>query len=429
MNEKNEKLVLLPDIGDFKQVPVIELMVKVGDIIKADQSIVTLETEKATMEIPAPYAGKVSQLFIKLGDKVSKGDKILSLEADASVAEIKVEAVATATEAVKTPVEIAVPAVAPVIPAASPATIIAASPSSVEIYAGPATRRLARELGLSLEKVQGTGPRGRILTTDVHSYVKQALTSSPVSTPMAGIIAGPVIDFKKFGPIEEKALSRIKRLTATNLHRNWISIPHVTQFDEVDITELEVFRKAQQPRAEKSKAKLTLLLFVMKALVQTLKAFPQFNASLSADGQNLIFKKYYHIGIAVDTPNGLVVPVIRNVDQKSLIDLALELGTLSAKAREGKLSADDMQGNTFTISSLGGVGGTAFTPIINAPDVAILGLSKMAWKPVYQDEQFVARLILPLSLSYDHRVIDGAEAARFTSALVQHLNDIRTLLL
>ncbi len=433
--------VRVPDIGDFKDVEVIEIMVKPGDRVAAEASLITVESDKATMEIPAPAAGVVREVKLKLGDKVSQGSPILMLETGA----------ATTAPAPSAPAAAAPPAAAPArassreeeapfVPQPLPTRTgpvpfePTAEPAAFKPHASPSVRKFARELGVDLTKVQGSGPKGRILHGDVQAFVKGVMTKAPAPAAApsgAGLPfdlpAWPKVDFAKFGPVEVKPLSRIKRISGANLHRNWVAIPHVTQFDEADITELEAFRKASSPDSEKQGFKLTLLAFLLKACMTALRQHPEFNASL--DGENLVVKKYYHIGVAVDTPDGLVVPVIRDVDRKGVFDLARELSEVSKLAREKKLKPGDMQGGTFSISSLGGIGGTAFTPIINAPEVAILGVSRSSMRPVYKDGQFVPRLMLPLSLSYDHRVIDGALAARFTSYLASVLSDIRRSLL
>ena len=442
--------VVVPDIGDFKDVAVIEVLVKPGDAVAKEQSLITLESDKATMEIPSPSDGVVRELKIKVGDKVSKGSPILLLSATAGAAPAAAASAAPATSA---PLAAPAPAQAPSRPAASaPAAAPAPSPRPVprepqeEVgampHASPSVRKFARELGVDLRQVQGSGPKGRILHTDVQAFVKGALSKGPTQvsakagTPLPfNLPAWPEVDFAKFGPVETKPLSRIQKLSGPYLHRNWISIPHVTQFDEADITDLEAFRKAQTAETEKKGFKLTMLAFMIKACVTALRQFPVFNSSLDKSGENVIIKKYYHVGVAVDTPGGLVVPVVRDADRKGVFDLAHELADISKLARDGKLKPGDLQGGTFSISSLGGIGGTAFTPIINAPEVAILGVSRGAYRPVYagKDEKgkdlFNARLMLPLSLSYDHRVIDGATAARFSSFLVSVLSDIRKLIL
>lgn len=420
------KQVLVPDIGNYKDVPVIEVMVKAGDTVSAEQSLLTLETDKATMDVPAPFAGIVKEIKIKVGDKVSEGALIVVIEASgtaATPAPAAAAPVAAAPAAKAAPAPVAAPAPAPV--AAAPAA------SGGKSHASPSIRRFARELGVDLTQVRGSSPKGRINKDDVQNFVKQALSQPRGGAGGGGmqVLAMPVIDFAKFGAIESKPLSRIQKISGANLHRNWVTIPHVTQFDEADISEMEAFRKQIGAEYAKQNIKITPLAFMIKAAAIALQQFPTFNASLDASGENLVLKKYFHIGVAVDTPNGLMVPVIRDVDQKGIAQLAKELGEISAKARDLKITAADMQGGCFSISSLGGIGGTAFTPIINAPEVAILGVSKASMKPVYQDGEFVPRLMLPLSLSYDHRVIDGAAAARFTTYLAQVLADIRRLAL
>lgn len=434
--------VKVPDIGDFKEVEVIELMVKVGDTIKVDQSLITVESDKASMEIPSSHAGVVKEVKVKVGDKVALGSLVVIVEADGAAASAEVSAPAPATA----PAPVAAPAAAPApaaalapIPVAASVVGIATAPAG-KAHASPSIRKFARELGVDLSKVPGTAPKGRITQQDVQNYVKGVIVgsaSAPVasaaSTNGSGIglnlLPWPSLDFSKFGATETQPLSRIKKLSGPNLHRNWVMIPHVTQFDEADISDLEEFRKSSNAALAKSGVKLTMLAFVVKASVSALKKFPAFNSSLDASGENLILKQYYNIGFAADTPNGLVVPVVKNADQKTLSQIANEMGELSAQARDGKLKPADMQGATFTISSLGGIGGTAFTPIINAPEVAILGLSKSSMKPVWDGKQFAPRLMLPLSLSYDHRVIDGAMAAKFTAYLADVLADLRKTML
>ena len=424
--------VPVPDIGEFKDVEVIELLVKPGDAVAKEQSLITLESDKATMEIPSPAAGVVKELRIKAGDRVSKGSPILVLELGEKAAGKPAEKPA------EKPAPEGPKAVAKRAPAPAPAE--PREEGAAKPHASPSVRKFARELGVPLARVQGSGPKGRILHSDVQGFVKGALSGGAPATAKGGglpfdLPAWPEVDFAKFGPIEAKPLSRIQKLSGPYLHRNWISIPHVTQFDEADITDLEAFRKAQGAETEKRGFKLTMLAFMIKACVTALRQFPQFNASLERSGENVILKKYYHIGVAVDTPGGLVVPVVRDANRKGVFDLAQELAGISKLARDGKLKAADLQGGTFSISSLGGIGGTAFTPIINAPEVAILGVSRSVWKPVFKgkddkgNDVFSARLMLPLSLSYDHRVIDGATAARFTTYLVSVLSDIRKSLL
>ena len=444
--------VKVPDIGDFTDVPVIEVLVKPGDTVKAEDSLVTLESDKATMDVPAPAAGVIKSLGVKVGDKVSEGHLILTLEEAAGAA-----APAQAAPASKA-AQPAAPARAPAAPApaapptkpptAAPAAPIAPAPpmhatapsapiddaAFRKAHASPSVRAHARALGVDLSQIQGSGPAGRILQEDVENYVKQVMSGAKVANAVAGaggaalgLLPWPQVDFAKFGPVETRPLSRIKKIAGANLHRNWVLIPHVTNHDDADITELEAFRVQLNKENEKAGIKVTLLAFLIKACVWALKKFPEFNASL--DGENLVLKQYYHIGFAADTPNGLVVPVIRNADQKGVLAIAGEMGELSAKAREGKLGPADMQGGCFSISSLGGIGGTYFTPIINAPEVAILGVCRSSTRPVWDGKQFAPRLILPLSLSWDHRVIDGAAAARFNSYLASLLADMRRTML
>jgi pyruvate dehydrogenase E2 component (dihydrolipoamide acetyltransferase) len=436
------KEVLVPDIGDFKEVDVIEVLVKPGDRVEKEGSLVSLESDKATMEIPSPSAGTVRELRVKVGDKVSEGSLILMLEeseAGAAAAPPPADKPTAAPQPAAFVAPPPPPATADVPPLAQHAAPVpfepTTEPAAFKPHASPSVRKFARELGVDLAKVKGTGSKERILLQDVQAFVKGVMRGAPAQPQKAAQAGGlalldwPQIDFAKFGPVEAKPLSRIKKLSGANLHRNWVMIPHVTQFDEADITDLEAFRKANTAETEKQGFKLTMLAFMIKACVTALRQYPEFNASLDKTGENLVFKRYYHIGVAVDTPDGLVVPVIRDADRKGVFDLARELADVSKLARDKKLKPGDMQGGTFSISSLGGIGGTAFTPIINAPEVAILGVSKGAMKPVYKDGQFVARLMLPLSLSYDHRVVDGALAARFTTYLASVLSDIRRILL
>lgn len=421
------KQVLVPDIGDYKGVSVIEVMVKVGDTINAEDTLLTLETDKAAMDVPSPYAGVVKELHVEIGHKVSQGSLILVLEcADAPSGETAPVASASAAPVVVVPVVAAAPSAAAIV--AQPAPVVSVAGQA---HASPAIRRFARELGVDIAQVKGSGEKGRVTRDDVQSFVKVALAQPKAAAGGNGmqVLDMPVIDFAKFGAIETKPLSRIQKISGANLHRNWVTIPHVTQFDEADITEMEAFRKQLGAEYAKQNIKITPLAFMLKASAAALLKFPKFNASLDAAGENLILKQYVHIGVAVDTPDGLVVPVLRDVDKKGIVQLAQELGEISVKAREKKITAADMQGGCFTISSLGGIGGTAFTPIINAPEVAILGVSRSSMKPVYQDGAFVPRLMLPLSVSYDHRVIDGAAAARFTAYLAQILSDLRRLAL
>ncbi len=436
------KQILIPDIGDFKDVPVIELLVKVGDKIVTEDPLVSLESDKATIEIPAPLSGIVKEIYVKPGDKVSESTPILSLEIlDTENANTKESVPADLTDistaAIGSELKQTVPQ--PAQETRQPSqlnnrNLLADDTALHKAHASPSVRRFARELGANLALITGSGPKQRILKEDIQAYVKANLSKpqNHIDTGAAlNLLPWPRVDFAKFGPIEQKTLTRIKQISGANLHRNWVMIPHVTQFDEADITDLEILRKKSNETVEKNKVKLTLLAFLMKALIATLKKFPEFNASLDSEGEetSLIIKHYYHLGFAVDTPNGLVVPVIKNIDQKGVIAIAEELSQLSELAREGKLKPAEMQGASFTISSLGGIGGTAFTPIINAPEVAILGVSRASLKPVYRDNQFIPRLMLPLSLSYDHRVIDGASAARFTAHLTEMLADMRLALL
>lgn len=426
------KEVRVPDLGNVSGAAIIEIPIKMGESIQAEQALITLESDKASMDIPAPFAGKVKEIKVKVGDKVSKGDFIVLLEteADAAAAEEK-PAPKTETTTPNIQQETAKPVgTATTTVNAEDTVVLSEEDEQGDVHAGPGVRRLAREFGLDLNQIKGTGQKGRVVKEDLQNFVKSRLSQTGQSSGTgSGLPSAPQIDFSQFGETENKPLSRIKKLSAQYLHRNWLLVPHVTQFNDADITELEAFRKAQAAFATKQNVKLTPLVFIMKAVVTALKAFPAFNASLSADGEQLILKKYFHIGIAVDTPEGLVVPVVRDVDKKSLLELAKELAEVSNKARLKQLSSADMQGSSFTISSLGGIGGTAFTPIVNLPDVAILGVSKAQFKPQYQDGEFIPRLMLPLCLSYDHRVIDGAEGARFIVFLADCLSDIRRWLL
>jgi pyruvate dehydrogenase E2 component (dihydrolipoamide acetyltransferase) len=453
--------IKVPDIGDFKDVPVIEVFVKPGDNVSAEDSLITVESDKATMEVPSPVAGVVKELRVKIGDKVSKGSPVLVLESTVIKPAEEARAPASpAREAAPPPPasparEAAPPAQPPgraaeTLTGQKPPTQRAAEerPQSSQtfqraeideasfgkVHASPAVRRLAREFGVDLTNVNGSGPKGRILREDVQAYVKSELTQPRApsgSRAGLGFDLPPLqpVDFSKFGTVETKPLSRIRKLSGAFLHRNWLSIPHVTQHDEADVTELEAFRKSQAEEAKAQGIRFTILGFLMKASVVALRQFPEFNASLAPDGENLVLKKYFHIGVAVDTPNGLVVPVIRDVDKKGLLELARELGEVSARMRDGKIAPADLQGGCFSISSLGGIGGTLFTPIINAPEVAILGVGKAVMKPVWSGKEFAPRLMVPLSLSYDHRVIDGASGARFISFLSSVLGDIRKLVL
>ena len=425
--------VAVPDIGDFKDVEVIEVLVKPGDSVAKEQSLITLESDKATMEIPAPAAGVVKSLSVKLGDKVSQGSAVLVL------ASSETGAAAPAPQPVPAaaPAAIAEAAPPPSIPRGEPVPVAPREATQSKAHASPSVRKFARELGADLSRITGSGPKGRILREDVQGFVKGVLAkgAAPAAAPVAPQGAGldllpwPDIDFAKFGPVEVKPLSRIRKLSGANLRRNWVMIPHVTQFDEADITDLEGFRKQNTAETEKQGFKLTMLSFLIKAAVTALRQHPDFNASLDKTGQNLVVKKYFNVGVAVDTPDGLVVPVVRDADRKGVFDLARELAEISKLARDKKLKPGDMQGGTFSISSLGGIGGTAFTPIINAPEIAILGVAKSVTRPMWNGKEFAPRLMLPLALSYDHRVIDGAAAARFTAYLANVLSDIRRTLL
>ena len=438
--------VKVPDIGDFTDIPVIEILVKPGDTVKKEDSLISLESDKATMEVPSTHAGVVKELKVKLGDKVSMGSVVLVLEESAGAAVVAApqtpsplpspqgEGAKAQTPAPARPVEPMPPKPAPVL-APSPAPVSVSSDHggvTANVHASPSIRKLAREFGVDLTKVKGSGNKGRINEDDVKGYVKTELAKPAGGAATSGAFAFPSmppIDFTKFGAIETRALSRIKKLSGNNLARNWVMIPHVTQQDEADITDVEAFRVKTNEEIAKSGVKVTMLAFLIKASVAALKKFPEFNASLEPGGENLILKKYFNIGFAADTPNGLVVPVIKAADQKSIIDIAREMTELSVKAREGKLSPTEMQGGCFSISSLGGIGGTFFTPIINAPEVAILGVSKSQMKPTWNGKEFVPRMILPLSLSYDNRVVDGASGARFSTYLAALMSDIRKLVL
>jgi pyruvate dehydrogenase E2 component (dihydrolipoamide acetyltransferase) len=425
--------ILVPDIGSFKDVEIIEVLVSVGDTISVEDSLITIESDKSSMEIPSPVAGVIKELKVKVGDRISEGSLMVVMEIGDSAA-------VTAPVAAPPPV-IAAPPVAPIVaakPAAAPAQPAPASASPKldfsKAYATPSVRKFARELGADLNKVIGSGRKGRITQEDVKAYIKDVMSLGGVPGRSAaagntlGVAPMPDIDFSQWGAIETVPLSRINKLTGEFLHRNWVHIPHVTQFDQADITDLEAFRKQLNEENAKSGMKITPLVFIMKAVVAGLKAYPRFNSSLDAKGENLIRKSYYNVGVAVDTPDGLVVPVFRDVDKKSIMQLSEELKEMSVKARDKKLKPADMQGGCFSISSLGGIGGTKFTPIVNAPEVAILGVSKSDIQPIWNGKEFAPRLMLPLSLSYDHRVIDGADGARFTTYLAKMLGDIRRLL-
>jgi pyruvate dehydrogenase E2 component (dihydrolipoamide acetyltransferase) len=423
--------VHLPEIGDFRDVDVVELLVSVGQRVEKEQSLLVLESDKATMEIPAPAAGVIEELRVGVGDQVNEGDLIAVIRADATAAprEPKPQAGAPAPIVAAGPVA---PALEPV-RAAEPEDAAEPAPYRPPLaHATPSVRRLARELGVDLARVPGTARRGRITRDDVQRFVKASLSQGGApGVPLAGVaVAAPLdIDFSKWGATELQPLNRVRRISAANLHRSWVTVPHVTQFDEADITELDVFRATQKDEARRRGVKLTFLPFVVKAVTAALREFPHFNSSLDRTGESLIVKRYLHIGVAVETENGLVVPVIRDADQKGLFELAGLLEDLSTRARSRRLRPADLQGGSFSISSLGGIGGTFFTPIVNHPEVAILGVSRMQWKPVWQGSDFAPRLLLPLSLSYDHRVIDGADAVRFTRRLAELLGDLRLLLL
>ncbi len=436
MGSKRE--ILLPDIGDFADVDVAEVLVSSGQRVAAEQSLIVLESDKASMEIPSPVAGVIVEMKVSVGDRVGEGALIAIIEVDGDAAQPEPRVQEPRPAPVATPPPVAPPRPDPVAIAAEPADsapiqgIIAAPGAEVLPHASPSVRRLARELGADLRLVPGTGPKGRVTPEDVRRYVKSMIEKGTAAgVPIAGVsvAAAPQIDFALFGPTEIQPLHRIRKLSAANLHRSWVTIPHVTQHDEADITDLDEFRTQMKPEALARNTKLTFLPFAIKACAFALKEHPRFNASLDHTGENLILKHYCHIGVAVDTPNGLVVPVVRDADRKGLYEIAGELMEISEKARSRKLSPGDLQGASFTISSLGGIGGTFFTPIVNHPEVAILGVGKMSWRPVYRDGEFVPRLLLPLSLSYDHRVIDGADAARFTTRLSELLSDLRRLIL
>jgi pyruvate dehydrogenase E2 component (dihydrolipoamide acetyltransferase) len=427
--------IRVPDIGDFKEVEVIELLVKPGDMIRAEQSLITVESDKASMEIPSSQAGKVVAISVKIGDKVAEGSVVLTIEAQATSA---TPATAPSTAPAAPVQAAAVPAVAVSIAAptvAAPTIVSPSTPASGSLpHASPSIRKFARELGVDLTRVKGSGEKARITADDVRLFVKDALSGGAANAKTTGdsgaalgLLPWPKVDFAKFGAVETKPLARIRKISGANLHRNWVMIPHVTNHDDADITDLEAFRVRLNNENEKSGIKVTMLAFLIKACVQALKKFPEFNASL--DGENLVLKQYFHIGFAADTPNGLMVPVIKDADKKGILELAKEMSELAGKARDGKLSPAEMQGGCFSISSLGGIGGTYFTPIINAPEVAILGVCKSATRPVWNGASFEPRLILPMSLSWDHRVIDGAAAARFNTYLASLLSDFRRAML
>lgn len=438
--------VKVPDIGDFKDVPIIEIHVKVGDTVNAEDPLLTLESDKATMDVPSPQSGTVEEVLVKIGDKISEGTPVLKLKGteEGSLSQppsllsqqeptppSQNAGKAAAAEAAAAPVPAAAVAGGP--PAAQGSAMMSSITDFAQVHASPGVRRAARELGVDLTKVKGSGDKGRVTKEDVLAFLRgpSAPAAAPAAAPSggSGIPEIPAQDFSKFGPIETKPLSRIKRLSGPHLHRAWLNIPHVTQQDEADITEIDKYRKELDTAAKEKGYRITLLAFLLKASASCLRQFPEFNASLSPEKDALIYKKYYNIGIAVDTPDGLVVPVIKDVDRKGIHELSREMGDISKKARDGKLQAADMQGATFTISSLGGIGGTGFTPIVNAPEVAILGVVRSKMAPVWTGTEFVARNILPISLSYDHRVIDGALGARFARHLCTLLEDVRRLVI
>jgi pyruvate dehydrogenase E2 component (dihydrolipoamide acetyltransferase) len=439
--------IKVPDIGDFESVAVIELLVKPGDTVKAEQSLITVESDKASMEIPSSHAGVVKELKVKIGDKVAMGSLVLLLESSETSSPtgptsapppqpspVTGEGAKAAAIPAAKPAAAAAPVASAAVPAHDPS-----APKGQLPHASPSVRKFARELGVPLDEVKGSGPKGRIVDEDIKNFTKAVMGGTARTQAMGtatsgggdgaglGLLPWPKVDFAKFGPIERKELSRIKKISGANLHRNWVMIPHVNSYEDADITDLEALRVQLNKENEKAGIKFTMLAFVIKAAVAALKKFPDFNASL--DGDQLVLKNYWNIGFAADTPNGLVVPVLKNADQKGLVEISAEMAELSKKARDGKLSASDMQGGTFSISSLGGIGTTYFTPLINAPEVAILGLSKSAMKPVWDGQAFQPRLVLPLSLSYDHRVIDGAAGARFNAYLAQVLGDFRRVML
>ena len=435
--------VTIPDLGEFKDVEIVEMLVKAGDVVRAEQPLMTLETDKAAMEVPSPAAGTVLELKVAQGGRVSTGDLILILDAEAAAAAPAADAAGAASAATSAPVAAAgapsgatsAPVAAKAAPAAVPARKAAGSASPTlppidegtfaRAHASPSVRKFARELGVDLGRIKGSGQKNRVVVEDVKAFVKAVMTGASSTGPSLPKL--PVVDFAKFGPVEVRPLSRVRKISGPRLQAAWLNIPHVTQQDEADITALEAQRKALKAEAEKAGARLTPLAFFIRASVLALKEFPDFNSSLTEDGTGLVTKQYWHIGFAADTPQGLVVPVIRDADQKDLYTIAKELGTLSEKARAGKATAAEMQGGTFTVSSLGGIGGTYFTPIVNAPEVAILGVGRAQTRPVWDNDRFVPRLLVPLSLSYDHRVIDGATGVRFTTFLVALLADVGRL--
>ena len=434
-----EREIRVPEIGDFEDVEVIEVLVAAGDSVQREDSLVTIESDKASMEIPSPFSGVIGEVAVSVGDRVREGAllaRITTSDAEPDAVPIAASRNAVKPEANDRPATNDRPPASAEQPARNTAALPSPpphpAPAAPTAHASPSVRRFARELGANLDLIRGSGRKGRIVKDDVQDFVKRALgqvDTAPHLENLLQVEPARSIDFSEFGEIEIAPLNNIRRIAAKSLHRSWVTIPHVTQFDEADITELEAYRNSQQAEGKKRSVKLTTLTFVMKAVVSTLKEFPQFCASLDETGENLILKRYFHIGIAVDTPNGLVVPVVREVDRKGLFDLAAELAEVSERARNRKLTQADLSGGCFSISSLGGIGGTAFTPIVNGPEVAILGVSRHVLKPIYLDDRFVPRLMLPLSLSYDHRVIDGATAARFTTKLSDVLSDVRNLVL
>ena len=417
--------VKVPDIGDFKDVPIIDIHVKVGDAVNAEDPLITLESDKATMDVPAPSAGTIRQVLVKVGDRVSEGTPIVLLAGNEEGAMQQPTSLLSQQEP-------ATSAAAPRPAATAPAMSVGAQTDFSGVHAGPSVRRIAREMGVDLTKVGGTGEKGRITKDDIMAFLRgpaPAPAGAPAAATGAGIPEIPAQDFSKFGPIETKPLSRIKRLSGPFLHRSWLNVPHVTQNDEADITETDAYRKELDTAGKEKGYRVTLLAFLIKASVSALKQHPEFNASLSPEKDALIYKRYYNIGVAVDTPDGLVVPVVKDADRKGIVEISQELGAISKKARDGKLSPTEMAGGTFTISSLGGIGGTAFTPIVNAPEVAILGVVRSKMAPVWDGNEFKPRLMLPVCVSYDHRVIDGALAARFTRNLCHVLEDVRRIML
>jgi pyruvate dehydrogenase E2 component (dihydrolipoamide acetyltransferase) len=423
----SEQLILVPDIGSDDEIDVIEISVAIGDQVEEGDTLLVLESDKATMDVPSSHSGKVIKILAAEGNKLRTGAEVAVLEVTSAASPEPINS----PEPVNSPEPAKAPEPAPVAAAPAPAAQVTQTDSSPSdsVYAGPAVRLLARELGVQLDKVTGTGPRGRVQKDDVNNYVKAALSSAPTATAGAGIPQVPAVDFSQFGDIETVAMSKIQKLTAANMQRNWLNVPHVTQFDEADITELESFRKSLKDEGEKRGIRITPVSFLIKALATSLQANPEFNRSLAGDGENYIQKHYCHVGMAVDTPRGLVVPVIKDADQKGIWDISAEIASLAASAREGRLKPAQMQGGCFTLSSLGAIGGTGFTPIVNSPEVGILGVSKSQIKPVWNGSEFAPRLMLPLALSYDHRVINGGDAGRFMTHLVKLLSDIRHLAL